>query len=158
MHRFLILFTPLILLLACSEKDPVKITGIYVDKSDRILHLMHERLSLKSFEIDLGRSPVGNKNTEGDGKTPEGTYYIDRKNPQSTFYRSLGISYPNAKDRAKAKRLGIQPGSDIFIHGESPLDEDQWPDWTAGCIAVKNHEIQEIYNRVAIGTPITIVP
>ena len=83
------------------------------------MYLFHHDKVLKDYEIDLGFSPIGDKYYEGDGKTPEGTYIIDRRNPTSKFHLSIGISYPNAQDRAEAAALGKPPGGDIFIHGNS---------------------------------------
>jgi len=101
----------------------------------------------------LGFAPTGHKEIEGDGKTPEGAYFIDRKNPNSSFYLSIGISYPNAADRAKARAMGESPGGDIFIHG-TPKRFRREPDWTWGCIAVKDREMEDIYAMVNVGTPI----
>ena len=108
--------------------------------------------------------PVGHKEYEGDGKTPEGIYYITHRNPNSTYHLSLGISYPNDEDRAHAATLGKQPGGDIMIHGGPPRKANgkprkvSRPDWTAGCIAVTDDEIERIYAMVKPGTPIVILP
>lgn len=138
-----------------------EVTQIYVFKGERKLHLLSGNKTLESFEIDLGFAPVGDKRVEGDGKTPEGTYLIDRRNPNSNFHLSVGISYPNAVDRAEAQALGQRPGGDIFIHGRG----EGWikggkrkGDWTAGCISVSDREIERIYAMVREGTPITIFP
>ena len=122
------------------------------------MYLMHHNTRLKTYDFELGFAPTGHKTFEGDGKTPEGRYYIDRKNPNSQFYLSLGISYPNAQDRAKAAALGKSPGGDIFIHGTPAFSTFGQDDWTWGCIAVSNHEMRRIYSMVEIGTPITIYP
>ena len=122
------------------------------------MYLFHKEDVLKEYDIDLGFAPRGDKKIEGDGKTPEGRYFIDRRNPNSKFYLSLGISYPNAFDIAEAKRLGKSPGGDIFIHGKSnPLKRDR-NDWTWGCIAVTNREMEDVYAMVGNGTPIQINP
>jgi murein L,D-transpeptidase YafK len=113
---------------------------------------------LKKYIIDIGFSPVGDKYYEGDGKTPEGNYFINRKNPYSKFHLSIGISYPNERDRAEAATLGKPPGGDIFIHGESDRRKLGRNDWTWGCISVPNREIEEIYSMVKNGTPIKINP
>ncbi len=113
---------------------------------------------LKSYKIGLGFAPEGDKKVEGDGKTPEGRYFIDRRNPRSQFYLSLGISYPNARDRAEARALGESPGGDIFIHGQPLSGRPSSQDWSAGCISVKNREIREIYRMVGNGTVIDIYP
>jgi murein L,D-transpeptidase YafK len=95
---------------------------------------------------------------EGDGRTPEGQYLIDRRNPSSEFHLSIGISYPNNVDREIAKTLGKSPGGDIFIHGKPRKYRRASPDWTAGCIAVTNRQMEKIYAMVQDGTPITIQP
>ncbi|MEL7106336.1 MAG: L,D-transpeptidase family protein [Pseudomonadota bacterium] len=133
-----------------------EVTRIVVMKARRKMYLLHEGRSLKSYDVDLGFAPEGHKVRSGDGKTPEGTYRINRRNPESVFHLSLGISYPNRRDVAVARRLGVDPGGDIFIHGESPLNKLRGPDWTWGCIAVKNPEMEEVYTMVRTGTPITI--
>ncbi len=121
------------------------------------MYLLHNDTVLKNYDIDLGFAPSGDKQIEGDGKTPEGLYFIDRRNPNSKFYLSLGISYPNAKDVAEARRLGQRPGGDIFIHGKpNPFKRDT--DWTWGCIAVTNKEMEDVYAMVQNGTPIQINP
>lgn len=135
-----------------------EVTGILVDKSDRKMWLFHGDEVLKAYDVDLGRTPEGHKQFEGDGKTPEGTYVIDRRNPNSNYHLSLGISYPNAADRAFAAAAGLPPGGDIFIHGYSDYRGHNRGDWTEGCIAVKNGQIEDIYAMVRIGTPITIRP
>lgn len=145
-----------VILSGCLTQEPI--TGVLVEKSERKMYLVSNGAAVAEYDIDLGRVPVGHKQFEGDMKTPEGTYRIDRKNPRSNFHLSLGISYPNSKDHAFARARGKSAGSDIFIHGASPTDEDNIPDWTAGCIAVSNVEIAEIYKRVPVGTPITINP
>lgn len=146
---------------ACSKSGgPIipDITGIVVDKGDRKMYLVSKNTVKKTYDISLGFAPTGDKKIRGDGKTPEGTYIIDRKNPNSQFYLSLGINYPNINDVAEARALGQNAGGDIFIHGRSGTDWTTKRDWTAGCIAVKNDEIREIYQSVRIGTPIFIRP
>ncbi|MDJ1009581.1 MAG: L,D-transpeptidase family protein [Paracoccaceae bacterium] len=138
--------------------DGPEVTRIVVHKEARKMYLLHHDRALKTYDIDLGFEPDGHKRKSGDGKTPEGTYIIDRRNPDSIFHLSLGISYPNARDVAVARRLGVDPGGEIFIHGESPLGSLRGPDWTWGCIAVTNEEMEEIYVMVRTGTPITIYP
>lgn len=134
------------------------ITHVVVHKNDRRMYLLHHDKVLESYDIDLGFAPSGDKQIEGDGKTPEGLYYIDRRNPNSRFHLSIGISYPNAADRAAAHAIGKSPGGDIFIHGTPKLYSDDGPDWTWGCIAVTDSEIEDIYAMVRDGTPITIRP
>ena len=146
-------------LTACSNNNKFRVytgppvTSIVVQKGRRKMFVMNETKILESYDFELGFAPVSHKEIEGDGKTPEGAYYIDRKNPNSAFYLSIGISYPNAADRAKAKEMGKPPGGDIFIHG-TPRKFQNDPDWTWGCIAVTDREMEDIYAMVNIGTPI----
>lgn len=133
------------------------VTEIQVHKSERKMYLLHGSKVLEEYDIHLGFTPKGHKQFEGDGKTPEGTYYISHRNPRSTYHLSLGISYPNNADRAFAKANGKQPGGDIFIHGGPPRRVARY-DWTAGCIAVSDREIEEIYSMVRPGTPVHIFP
>lgn len=139
------------------------ITSIQVHKGARKMYLLHNEKVLKTYRISLGRVPVGHKNFQGDGKTPEGTYWIDRRNPRSEFHLSLGISYPNAEDRAFAESVGRNPGGDIFIHGHTGARNKRTGkknrgDWTEGCIAVKDSEMEEIYAMVRNGTVVHILP
>ena len=148
-------------LTACSNKFRVytgpPVTSVVVQKGQRRMFLMNGNDVLESYDFELGFAPVGHKNVEGDGKTPEGAYFIDRKNPNSSFYLSIGISYPNDEDRARARELGQRPGGDIFIHG-TPRPARRMDDWTAGCIAVKDREMEDIYAMVNVGTPIFLYP
>jgi murein L,D-transpeptidase YafK len=134
-----------------------EVTSIVVNKGARHMYLLHETEVLKDYRVDLGFAPVGHKAVRGDGRTPEGSYRIDRRNPKSDFYLSLGLSYPNAQDIALAKAMGKDPGGDIFIHGQPNRSKPKKKqDWTAGCIAVSNREIEEIYSMVRVGTTITL--
>ncbi|MEM9425715.1 MAG: L,D-transpeptidase family protein [Pseudomonadota bacterium] len=148
------------MLAACSSRfrtyNGPAVTKIIVFKSARYMHLMHGTEVLASYRIDLGFAPEGHKRVEGDGRTPEGLYYIDRRNPDSEFHLSLGISYPNASDTERAQKLGKSPGGDIFIHGRGNPVQHLIRDWTWGCIAVTNEEMEEIYSMVRTGTPIAI--
>ncbi len=131
---------------------------VVVSKRHRVMALMDGETELKKYRIHLGFDPQGHKTRYGDGRTPEGRYYIDRRNPRSEFYLSLGISYPNSRDVARAMAMGVNPGGDIFIHGGPTKPEDRRKrDWTAGCIAVTNEEIEEIWSLVPTGIPITIL-
>lgn len=122
------------------------------------MYLLHHDKVLEDYDIKLGFAPIGHKQIEGDGRTPEGIYLIDRRNPNSQFHLSLGISYPNDADRAYAKSIGKEPGGDIFIHGQkNPLKRDKG-DWTWGCISVTNKQMEDIYAMVRDGTPIQINP
>lgn len=131
---------------------------IVVSKSNRTMALMQGATTLKRYRVHLGFAPEGHKQRSGDGRTPEGRYYIDRRNPRSDFYLSLGISYPNPEDLARAAAMGLRPGSNIFIHGGPRRPEDRRrTDWTAGCIAVSDREMEEIWSMVPTGIPITIL-
>jgi murein L,D-transpeptidase YafK len=132
---------------------------VLVLKSQRKLYLMQGGKILKRYKVSLGGHPVGPKTREGDRKTPEGKYILDWHNTESQFYKSIHISYPNENDLARAEKLGVPPGGDLFIHGQ-PNDftgpGKQAGDWTDGCIAVSNEEMDEIWRAVADGTPIEI--
>ena len=130
---------------------------IVVWKSQRRMTLFNKKKPIKSYFIRLGFNPKGHKRKEGDGKTPEGNYWITHKNPNSAFHKSLGISYPNKEDKKYAEKNGFSPGKDIFIHG-GPRNflKHFFFDWTEGCIAVTDSEIEEIYNLVNKNTPIFI--
>lgn len=158
--RVSVLILVLVALTGCASKfksyNGPAVTKILVFKSSRTMHLLHESTVLRSFRIDLGFAPTGDKRISGDGKTPEGVYYIDRRNPRSQFHLSLGISYPNKRDIAEAAALGKSPGGNIFIHGRGRAGNFRGPDWTWGCIAVTNKEMEEIYAMVRKGTPIII--
>ena len=136
-----------------------QVTQVVVNKGARQMLLMHGNTVLKAYRIGLGNEPIGHKQYEGDGKTPEGLYYIDRRNPNSRYHLSVGISYPSARDVAEAASMGLRPGGDIFIHGLGPEGRAlNRPDWTAGCIAVKDEEIEEIFAMLRPGVPIFIYP
>jgi murein L,D-transpeptidase YafK len=140
-----------------------KTDRIIVHKHTRTLDLMHAGQVIKTYKIALGSEPVGPKATQGDHRTPEGTYVIDSRNANSKFHRSLHISYPNAADRERARKLGVSPGGDIFIHG-LPNGygfvgaAHRARDWTDGCIAVTDQEIEEIWRAVDNSTPVEILP
>ncbi len=151
-------------LAACSGKtkflnyDGPEITSIQVHKGDRKMYMITNGRIYKTYDIQLGGNPVGHKQFEGDRKTPEGTYHIDRRNPNSRFHLSLGVSYPNAQDRAFAISQGKSAGGDIMIHGLPPRAKVLPKDWTEGCIAVSNKEIEEIYAMIKDYTVIHIMP
>ncbi|SMX47003.1 L,D-transpeptidase family protein [Actibacterium lipolyticum] len=138
--------------------DGPEVTRIVVMKSHRKMYLLHHQKVLKGYPIALGFAPNGHKQVEGDGKTPEGRYFIDRRNPNSNFHLSLGISYPNQADVARAQAMGKSPGGDIFIHGRARKHRGKGPDWTAGCISLKDGEIEDVYSMVRVGTAIDIFP
>lgn len=136
---------------------------IVIVKSSHTMTLMHGKDVLKTYRVALGTESVGAKEREGDHKTPEGIYVIDAKNPTSRFHLALHISYPNSKDREKARLLGVNPGGDVEIHGLPKgfgwLGAMQRRvDWTDGCIALTNEEIEQIYPLVAVGTVVDIRP
>ena len=136
---------------------------LVVDKQARRLTAYAEGTAVREYHIALGWAPEGHKQMEGDGKTPEGVYFVDGKNPNSRYYKNLGVSYPNDDDCAAAAALGVSPGGEIKIHGLPPGQEHlggvHWMrDWTAGCIAVSNEEIDELYAHTPVGTPIEILP
>ena len=135
-----------------------EVTQVVVNKGARRMYLLHHNRVLEAYDIGLGFAPQGHKQIEGDGRTPEGDYIIDRRNPDSKFHLSIGVSYPNPYDRAFAEALEKSPGGDIFIHGRPPEYQKGGRDWTAGCIAVTDREIEEIYAMVRNGTPIRITP
>ena len=139
---------------------------VVVDKSDRKLYLMRGGKVYREYAVSLGGNPTGPKQRAGDEKTPEGSYTLDWRNPNSRFYKSIHISYPNAEDRVRAERLGVDPGGDIMLHGEhyNPALKRTLRraklrrDWTEGCIALNNEHIDEIWREVSDGTPIDIRP
>ena len=140
-----------------------KADRILIEKSARRLTLFSAGRKLKEYPIALGFSPVGPKQYEGDGRTPEGNYTIDLHKADSAFHRALHISYPDTTDTRRAAEAGMEPGGDIMIHGlpngfGAVGQAHRLRDWTAGCIAVTDSEIDEIWTLVADGTPIEIRP
>lgn len=138
-----------------------RIDLIEVDKSERRLTVYRNGAALRSYQVALGFAPDGDKVQEGDGRTPEGEFVIDRRNPGSSFHLSLGIDYPQPEDIARAAALGVSPGGDIFFHGQANLlshIERRKGDWTAGCIALTNAEIEELWRVTQIGTRVVIRP
>jgi len=136
---------------------------ILIEKKERRLTLFSRGEALKTYKIALGGNPNGPKERRGDNKTPEGTYRIDSRNKDSQYHRSLHISYPNEKDKQRAKQLGVSPGGDIMIHGIKKGfswlgDSHKDLDWTNGCIAVTDEEIEEIEKLVPNGTMVEIRP
>lgn len=134
---------------------------ILIEKAARRMIAYRDGRALKTYRIALGFSPEGDKREQGDGKTPEGIFRVDRRNDASAYHLSLGIDYPQSGDRARAAAEGVDPGGDIFIHGQP----NQLPgsivlpgDWTAGCIAVANTEITELFAATSIGTKVEIRP
>lgn len=136
---------------------------LVVYKSRRVLQLLKGNEVVRSYQCAIGRNPLGHKQRAGDCRTPEGTYIIDRHKKDSRFYKSLHISYPNSRDLVAARNHGHSPGGDIMIHG-LPKEYEELADfhfrrnWTKGCIAVNNAEMDEIWAMVPDGTPIEIRP
>jgi murein L,D-transpeptidase YafK len=142
---------------------PLHADRVVVLKSERALRLVNHGRVIKAYKVALGGDPIGPKTRQGDHKTPEGSYVLDFRNAHSKFYKAIHISYPSARDRAAAGELGASPGGDVFLHG-LPNGfgylgaAHRLKDWTDGCIAVTNAEIDEIWGAVPDGTPIEIQP
>lgn len=130
--------------------------AIRVHKSARKMDLLRDGRIIRSYRVHLGGAPVGPKRQQGDQRTPEGEYAISYRNAASRFHLSLRLSYPNADDLRQARVRGVDPGGDIMIHGGTPPGESR--DWTEGCVAVSNAEIEEIWRLVPLGTPVRIDP
>ncbi len=158
---FLLLVVFPLILFASSTPTADKVVVI---KSERKMELLYQGKVVRSYDISLGDNPVGHKQMQGDERTPEGDYVIDYRNPDSHYHLSLHISYPDKKDKQNAKEKGVNPGGLIMIHGLP--NKFSWAshlfagrDWTDGCIAVNdNNQIEEIWNLVPNGTPISILP
>ncbi len=136
---------------------------VEVFKAGRRMDLKRDGKVLRSYRVSLGFSPVFHKEREGDGRTPEGTYTIDARNPRSSFHLSLRVSYPDDRDIERAGTLGVAPGGDIYIHGlPNGWRKLRTPhllrDWTSGCVAVTDSEIREIWSMVPTGTRVVIHP
>ncbi len=148
---------------SAQVSESLKADKVIVLKAERRMILFRERRVLRAYRVALGFTPIEPKIRAGDGRTPEGRYVLDWRNPKSSFYRALHISYPNAQDRQRASQLGVNPGGDIMIHGLpnglEAIDRDHSKsDWTDGCVAVTNREMDEIWELVDDGTPIEIRP
>ena len=151
----------------CWSEQTAKLRGkvdrVVVVKSTRTMMLMSDGKVLKTYEVALSREPVGAKERAGDHKVPEGEYVVDSKVPHSRFHLALHISYPNAADRERARKLSVKAGGNIEIHGLPNRyawlgSVQHYVDWTDGCIAVTNPEIEEIWRLVPVGTPVEIRP
>lgn len=137
------------------------IDHIVIEKSARRLTLMQNGRAVRVWPMALGFTPVGDKIRQGDGKTPEGLFRIDRRNDRSAYHLSLGLDYPRPEDKARARAGGYDPGGDIMIHGQpNALADDVWVagDWTAGCIALSNAQMREIWPHIPLGTPVELRP
>src|SRR5208282_1183305 len=157
----IVLLTSWPLLLA--QNASVGADRVVVYKGERKLVLLSQGKELRSYKVALGGEPLGPKTRQGDHRTPEGLYILDSRNPNSHFYKAFHISYPNAQDIATAKKLGVSPGGEIMLHGLPK--EYAWVgkahtlhDWTDGCVAVTDDEMDEIWKLVRVGTPIEIKP
>jgi murein L,D-transpeptidase YafK len=149
--------------LSAGQTAPQKADSILILKKDHLMELLAGGKVIRTYKVALGRGDLAPKEREGDGRTPEGHYIIDSRNGASHYHKALHVSYPNAEDRARAAKLGASPGGAIIIHG---LPNGMgWLgaahrlyDWTLGCIAVTDEEIDEIWNLVPVGTPVEIRP
>jgi murein L,D-transpeptidase YafK len=146
-----------------AQRTGTGVDHIIVYKQQRKLVLLSGGKEVRSYKIALGGQPVGPKSRQGDHRTPEGSYVLDSRNPNSQFYTAFHISYPDSKDIAAASKAGVKPGGDIMLHGLPK--QYAWVgkahilhDWTDGCIAVSNEEMDEIWKLVRVGTPIEIEP
>ena len=149
--------------LAQTSANSLHADRVILLKKERTLKLMNQGRVIKTYKVALGGDPVGPKSQQGDHKTPEGIYVLDARNAHSQFYKAIHISYPNAGDRAAARRKGVSPGGEVFVHGLP--NGYSWvgashrlKDWTDGCVAVTDQEIDEIWQLVPNGTPIEIRP
>jgi len=145
-----------------ADEFPVA-DAVIVEKGARKLHLMRGAEAFRSFDIALGIVPNGDKQREGDFRTPEGRYLLDMRNPNSEFFLSIHISYPSQQDRRQARQNGVEPGGAIMIHGQpnEPTKSEAYyrsQDWTNGCIAVSNSDMIDIWLMTGENTPIEIRP
>ena len=163
---FLLILYLLLSLCGCDDapnKIRKKADKVVVFKAERKMWLMHNQQVIASYAIALGAEPEGHKKQEGDERTPEGNYTLDWRNAQSSCYKSLHISYPNEADKTNAQQLGVSPGGMVMIHGLHPSVAwlGSWHtvwDWTDGCVAVSNDEMDEIWQMVPDGTPMELKP
>ncbi len=137
--------------------------SVVVRKTERKLYLMRQGEVLRSYKVSLGLRPEGHKQFEGDYRTPEGKYHLTRRNPNSEYFLSIQVDYPNARDVANARKLGVKPGGAIMIHGQpnTPRKNPDYytnVDWTEGCIALSNSDMVEIWLMTPPNTPIEIAP
>jgi len=159
--KITILLFLLLVMAVCQAADKADL--VVIQKKDRIMLLMKNDKEFRRYNISLGGNPIGHKLQEGDQRTPEGNYVLDYKKSDSSFYKAIHASYPNVEDKKRAKQLGVNPGGFIMIHGQKNgfgwlSGLAQQFDWTDGCIAVKNYEMDEIWDAVDVGTPIQINP
>lgn len=150
-------------LVSHAQSPPLHADQILIFKKDHVLQLLSHGRVIRTYKVALGSGGLAPKTRQGDGLTPEGRYIIDARIPASHYHKALHISYPNADDRKRAARLGVRPGGDIMIHG-LPNGKGyigaahRLYDWTLGCVAVTDPEIDEIWNLVPLGTSVDIRP
>jgi murein L,D-transpeptidase YafK len=150
-------------LLSVGQKPNIGVDRVVVCKHERKLVLLSRGKEVRSYRVALGAAPTGAKSRRGDHRTPEGLYVLDSRNPNSQFYKAFHISYPNSTDIVASKKLGVSPGGDIMLHGLPKAyawvgKAHTLHDWTDGCIAVTDEEMDEIWKLVRVGTPIEIKP
>ena len=159
--KITILLFLLLVATLCQADDKADL--VIVQKKDRVILLMKDGKEFRRYNISLGGNPIEHKLQDGDQRTPEGNYILDYKKSDSSFYKAIHVSYPNVEDLYRAKQSGVDPGGFIMIHGQKNGlgwlgSLAQLFDWTDGCIAVKNSEMDEIWDTVDVGTPIQINP
>jgi len=158
-----LLIVLLLMFQTAFAEDTQKADTVLVIKSEKRLYLLNKGVPFASLSVTFGGQPKGHKQSRGDQRTPEGHYRLDYKNVNSQFYKSIHISYPNAEDRAEARKLGLSPGGDIMVHGQANGWEWAAPivqllSWTDGCIALSNKDMDQVWVAVDPGTPIEIRP
>lgn len=173
MHRLFHLLSILLLatgycaaqpLVNMDPLPPLKADSVLVRKSEKTLYLLKDGKPMKRYHVVFGPRAKGPKLQEGDERTPEGSYTLDRKNPNSRFYKSIRVSYPNEADIARAQKYNVEPGGNIMIHGTKNTWNTKTAaraknyNWTDGCIALSNSDMDELWEAIEVGTPITIQP
>jgi murein L,D-transpeptidase YafK len=161
--RLIAFIAPLLFSVPCFAQGNAKADRVVVTKSERTLTLVRNGEPIRIYAVALGARPAGHKLQQGDERTPEGVYSIDARNSDSAYHLSLRISYPNVEDRRRAAARGVDPGGQIMIHGMGSAVARMGPlhpyfNWTDGCVAVTDEEMDEIWKLVDIGTPIEIKP
>ena len=159
--RYMLMRIIILLVLMISNSVIAEVDLVKVDKSKNRMYLLDGEKIVKEYHVVFGVNPKGHKQREGDEKTPEGKYTLDYKKEDSSFYRAMHISYPNEEDKARAKNLGVSPGGFIMVHGQRNLlgwlsSISQRFNWTNGCIALTNSEMNEFMDLVNVGTTIQI--
>ncbi|MCL1068342.1 L,D-transpeptidase family protein [Shewanella olleyana] len=160
---FIAIFCSTLANASIDQLNSSKVDLVVVNKSESSMSIFHQGQKIKTYQIAMGDAPQGHKLKEGDQRTPQGRYVLDYKKSDSAFYKSIHISYPNEEDRLRANALGVSPGGMIMIHGQNPNssltpEQAQQYNWTNGCIAVTNKEMDELWRVIEEGTPIEIWP